>query len=78
VVASHNVVDIVDSSRSKSDFSEISWPYTSVGILGLILREVGSIDMIMNVSRITLTITCLFRPIPDSSAVCSGGEQGGL
>jgi hypothetical protein len=50
VVASHNVVDIVDSSRSKSDFSEISWPYTSVGILGLILREVGSIDMIMNVS----------------------------
>ena len=50
VVASHDVVDVVDTSWSHSDFSEIYGPYTSIGIFGLILGEVGGIHMIVNVS----------------------------
>ena len=37
VVASHDVVDIVDSSRSHSNFSEVRWPYSSICIFALIL-----------------------------------------
>lgn len=50
VIASHDVVNIVDSSRSHPNLGEISRPNTTIGILGLILREVRSIDVIMNVS----------------------------
>jgi hypothetical protein len=50
VVASHDVVDIVDSSRSHSDLGEIHRPHSAVGILGLILRKVRRIDMVMDVS----------------------------
>ena len=50
VIACHDVVDIVDSSWSESDFGEISWPNSPICILGLILREVGSIDVVVNVS----------------------------
>ena len=51
MIASHDVVDVVDTSRSHSDFSEIDRPYTTVGILSLILRQIRCIDMIMDVSR---------------------------
>ena len=37
VVACHDVVDVVDSSGSEPNLGEISWPNTSIGILGLIL-----------------------------------------
>lgn len=37
VIAGHDVIDVVDSSGSKTDFSEISWPDSTVGVLGLIL-----------------------------------------
>ena len=50
MITSHDVIDIVDSSCSKSDFGEISGPDTTVGIFSLILREVRCIDVIMNVS----------------------------
>lgn len=50
VVASHDVVDVVDSSWSQPNLGEISGPNTSVGILGLILRKVRRIDVVMNVS----------------------------
>lgn len=51
VVASHDVVDVVDSSGSEPDFGEVSGPDTSVGILGLVLREVGRIDVVMDVTE---------------------------
>ena len=50
MIASHDVVDVVDTSRSHSDFGEIDRPYTTVGILSLILRQIRCIDMIMDVS----------------------------
>ena len=33
VIASHDVVDVADTSRSHSDFGEVYRPNTSVGIL---------------------------------------------
>jgi len=37
VIASHDVVDVVDTSWSHSDFGEVNRPHTSVGVLALIL-----------------------------------------
>ena len=51
MIVCHDVVDIVDSSGSHSDFGEIGGPDTSISILGLILREVWGIYVIMNISR---------------------------
>ncbi len=51
MVASHDVVDVVDSSGSKSDFGEVSGPDTSIGVLGLVLREVRGVDVVMDVSK---------------------------
>lgn len=78
VVASHNVIDVVDSSGSKSDFGEISGPNTSISIFSLILGEVRCVDVIVNISILNFKFTYLSRPIPDSSAVYNGGERGGL
>jgi hypothetical protein len=50
VISCHDVVDVVDTSRSESDFGEISGPDSSVGIFSLILWEIGGVDVIMNVS----------------------------
>jgi hypothetical protein len=50
VISGHDVVDVVDASRSESDFGEIGGPDSSVGIFGLILGEVGGVDVIVNVS----------------------------
>ena len=50
VVPCHDIVDIVDSSRSHSDLGEIYRPHTSIRILRLILRHVGRIDVVMDVS----------------------------
>ena len=63
MVSSHNVVDIVDSSCSKSDFGEISRPYASIGIFCLILRKVRSIDVIV---YITVLIS-LYRSLSSHS-----------
>ena len=46
MIPSHDIVDVVDSSWSISDFGEICWPNSSIGILGLVLRYIWSIDMI--------------------------------
>lgn len=51
VISSHDVVDVVDTSRSHSDFGEIDRPYTTVSIFSLILRKIRCIDMIMDISR---------------------------
>jgi len=50
VVSSHDVIDIVDSSCSKPDFGEISRPHTTISIFGLILREIGCVDVIVNIT----------------------------
>ena len=50
VVAGHDVVDVVDSSGSHSDLGEVSGPDSSVGVLGLVLREVGGVDVVVDVS----------------------------
>ena len=50
MVASHNVIDVVDSSGSKSDFGEISGPNTSISIFSLILGEVRSVNVIVDIS----------------------------
>lgn len=65
MISSHDIIDIVDSSRSEPNFEEISGPGTSVSIFGLILREVGSIDMVVNisVSFIPLLIVILFEMV---------------
>ena len=50
VVSCHDVVDIVDSSWSHSDFGEVRGPDTSISIFSLILRKVGWIYVIMDIS----------------------------
>lgn len=52
MVAGHDVVDVVDASRSESDFGEISGPDSAVGIFGLILREIGGVDVVVDVSAL--------------------------
>lgn len=37
MIAGHDVVNVVDSSGAQSDFGEVSWPYTAICILCLIL-----------------------------------------
>lgn len=37
VIASHDVVDVVDTSGSKPNLGEISWPDSTICVLGLIL-----------------------------------------
>ena len=51
VVAGHDVVDVVDASGSHPDFGEVNGPNSSVGIFSLILRVVGSVDVVVDVSR---------------------------
>lgn len=50
MVASHDVIYVVDSSGPHPDLSKVSGPYTSVGVFGLILGEVRGVDVIVNVS----------------------------
>lgn len=65
MIPSHDVVDIVDSSWSQPYFGEISGPNTSVGILGLILGEIGRVNMVMDVaiSFIPFLIVILFEMV---------------
>ncbi len=37
MIPGHDVVDVVDTSWSKSDLGEVSRPHTTIGVLGLIL-----------------------------------------
>ena len=50
MISCHDVVDIVHTSGSKSDFEEICGPNTSVSILCLILGVVRRVDVIVDVS----------------------------
>lgn len=50
MVSSENIVDVVDSSRSESDLGEVSWPNTSIHVLGVILREIVRVDVVVDVS----------------------------
>ncbi len=50
VIPSHNIIDVVNSSWSETNFSEISWPDSTICIFGLVLGEIGWINMVMNVS----------------------------
>jgi hypothetical protein len=63
VVASHDIVDIVDSSGSHSDFGEISGPDATIGVLGLILREVGGVDMIVDISEMASCVPVSLIPL---------------
>ena len=49
VVARHDVVDVVDSSCPEPDLEEVSGPDPSIRIFGLVLREVGRINVVMDV-----------------------------
>jgi len=53
MIACHDIVDVVDSSGSEPNLGEISWPDSSICILSLILREIWSIDVIVDVSEST-------------------------
>lgn len=50
MIAGHDIVDVVDSSWSESDFEEISWPDSTVGVFSLILGIIWSVNVIMNIS----------------------------
>ena len=50
VVPSHDVVYVTDTSGPHPDLGEVYGPYTAIGILGLILRQVGSVDVVMDIS----------------------------
>jgi len=83
MITSHDVVDVVDATGSHSDLGEIDGPGASVGVLGLVLREVGVVNMVVDVSvwvGVYLdrqSCTCHVRPTPGSRTACSGGERGG-
>lgn len=50
MVASQDVVDVVDSSRSESDLGEVRGPDTSIHVLGMILGEIVGVDVIMDIT----------------------------
>ena len=49
VVPRHDIVDVVDSSRSEAYFGEIGRPDAPVRVFCLVLREVGSVDVVVDV-----------------------------
>lgn len=63
VVASEDVVDVVAASWSHSDFEEVGGPDSSVGVLGLILTEVGWVHFVVDVSVsfVPLLVVILFE-----------------
>lgn len=63
VITSWDIVDIVDTTWSHSNFREISRPNSSISILSLILREIRSIDVIRDnsISFIPLLVVVLFE-----------------
>lgn len=65
MVTSRNVVNVVDRTRSHSDFREIGRPDSSVGSFGLILRVVRSVYSIGNdsISFIPLLVVVLFKVV---------------
>lgn len=50
VVARHDVVDVVDASGSQPDLGEVGGPHAAIGVLGLVLREVGRVDVVVDVA----------------------------
>ena len=50
VIASHDVVHIVHTSGSQSDLEEICGPHSSVCVLGLVLRVIGRVNVVVDVS----------------------------
>jgi hypothetical protein len=50
VVTSEDVVDVVETTRSKFDFGKICGPDSSVSIFGFILRVVRGIDSVVDIS----------------------------
>jgi hypothetical protein len=52
VIAGHDVVDVVDTSRSHPDLGEVDGPHSTIGIFALILREVGGVDVVVDVSKL--------------------------
>jgi hypothetical protein len=63
VIASEDVVDVVDTSRSHSDLKEVSRPDTPIGIFSLILTVVRRVHMVVDVSvsLIPFLIVILFE-----------------
>jgi len=50
VITGQNVVNVVDTTGSFVDFRKISGPNSSVGVFSFILRKVGRVDSVMDVS----------------------------
>jgi hypothetical protein len=48
VVTSQYIVNVVDTTRSQSNLTEVSRPHSSIGILSLINREISGVDSIMD------------------------------
>lgn len=63
MVTGHDVVDVVDTSGSHSNFGEVHGPHTSVGVLGLVLREVGRVDVVVNVPALAIRLPISFVPL---------------
>ena len=63
MVTSQDVVDVIDATWSKSNLREISWPGTSVGILGSVLREIRWVYSVVDipVSLIPFLVVVLFE-----------------
>lgn len=50
MVSSKDVINIINSTWSHSDFGKVSGPYTSIGIFGFVLRILWRVDPIMDIS----------------------------
>lgn len=50
VISGKDIVDIVNTTGSHSDFREISRPDSSISVFGFILRIVWGVDSIMDIS----------------------------
>jgi len=63
VIPSRNIIYVIDSSRSHSQFREIGGPYTSISVFGLIDGEIGGVDSIRDnsISFIPFLIIILFE-----------------
>jgi len=65
MITGQNVVNVVDSSRSESDFGEIRGPYASICVLGLLLGVVGGVNAVVDesVTVLPLLVVVLFEVV---------------
>lgn len=79
VVAGRNVVDVVGASGSHADLGEVGGPDSAVRVLGLVLREVGGVDAVVDdsVALVPLLVVVLLEVVVSGVNGEAGADESG-